>query len=79
MKTLMDFAKAAGFRIVECGPGWGGRIGYTEEKYPDSTTCGFRTERAALNHWAEDAYGKKGLRALKRLIALAAKAEGKPA
>ena len=33
--TLEEFAKDAGVIIVDCGPGWGGKIGYKEKEYPN--------------------------------------------
>lgn len=67
-KTLEDFAKAAGVSIVDCGEGWGGRIGYKTEDSPNCTFAGFRTTNAAYTAWAEGTFGKKATKALLKLL-----------
>ena len=66
--TLEEFAKDAGVSIVDCGEGWGGRLGYTESDYPNSSTCGFRTEKAAYKAWLEDKFGKHTAKAILKLL-----------
>lgn len=71
--TLEEFAKDAGVIIVDCGEGWGGRIGYKEKEYPNCTTCGFRTEKAAYKSWFEDRFGKDTTKAILKLLKKAQK------
>ena len=68
MKTLKDFATAAGVTIVEVSPGWGGKIGYKSADWPNSTICGFRTESAAYKHWLTDTFGKQTSKAIMKLL-----------
>lgn len=66
--TLADFAKQCGVTIVDCGPNWGGRIGYKEKDYPNSTTCGFRTEGAAYKRWMSDTFGPSTSKTILKLL-----------
>ena len=66
--TLEEFAKSAGVRIVECGPEWGGRIAYKTPDSPNTTWCGFRTERAAYKAWMEGTFGKHAAKAVLKLL-----------
>lgn len=68
MKTLKDFATAAGVTIVEVGPGWGGKIGYSEVDWPNATVCGFRTENAAYKHWLVEKFGEQGSKVILKLL-----------
>jgi hypothetical protein len=66
--TLEEFAKDAGVKIVDCGKGWGGKIGYKEDEFPNHTTCGFKTEKAAYKSWFEDRFGKQTAKAILKLL-----------
>ena len=66
--TLEEFAKKSGVTIVECGPGWGGPIGYTLKDSPNVTECGHRTEAAAYKHWAKSTFGEKTAKAIMGLL-----------
>ena len=66
--TLEEFAKDAGVYIVDCGEGWGGRIGYKEKEYPNCTTCGFRTEKSAYKSWFNDRFGYDTAKAILKLL-----------
>ena len=55
--NLEQFAKKAGVTIFECSPEYGGRIGYKTKDSPNSTVCGFRTERAAYKSWLTSTFG----------------------
>lgn len=68
--NLKQFAGEAGVEIVECGPGWGGRYGYTTKDMPNSTVCGFRTKDAAYKAWLEDTFGELAAKAVARLLTL---------
>lgn len=68
MKSLNEFADAAGVSIVECGPGWGGRYGYTTKDYPNCTECGYRTKKAAREGWAVQTFGEQAAKALFALL-----------
>ena len=56
--TLKQFSTMAGCIVVECGPGWGGRYGYTTEDAPNCTTCGFKTKQAAREGFMLDTFGE---------------------
>jgi hypothetical protein len=66
--TLEEFAKDAGVSIIDCGEGWGGRLGYTEIDFPNCSTCGFKTEKAAYKSWLEDKFGKQTAKAILKLL-----------
>ena len=66
--NLEQFAKEAGVTLIECGPEWGGRIGYKEKDYPNSSVCGFRTENAAYKHWLENTFDKNTAKAVTKLL-----------
>ena len=66
--TLENFAKLAGVKIVDCGTGWGGRIGYTTTDAPNCTCCGYKTKLAAYKAWLEDTYGARAGNALLELL-----------
>ena len=66
--NLEQFAKKAGVTIVACGPGWGGRIGYTEKGHPNCTVCGFRTEQSAYKSWLKSTFGEHTAKALMKLL-----------
>lgn len=55
---IAEFAKKCGVEIVDCGEGWGGRIGFKSKDYPNTRVCGFRTENAAYKRWFEEAFGE---------------------
>lgn len=56
--NLKQFADMAGCTVVLCGPGWGGRYGYTTSDAPNCTTCGFKTQEEARQRWLEDTFGE---------------------
>lgn len=66
--NLKQFAKKAGVKIVLSGPGWDGRYAYTEEDYPNCTTCGFKSHAEAYKHWAISTFGEKTAAALFKLL-----------
>jgi hypothetical protein len=57
MTSLEQFAKEAGVELVDCGPGWGGRIGYKTKDNPNCTECGYRTKKSAYKGWLENTFG----------------------
>lgn len=67
--SLEEFAKQAGVALVDCGPGWGGRIGYRTRDYPNTTVCGFRSESSAYKEWARATFGENTAKALIKLLA----------
>ena len=66
--TLEEFAKAAGVKLVDCGEGWGGRIGYQTADHPNCTTCGYRTNQAAYKGWLKDTFGNRTAKAVTKLL-----------
>ena len=66
--NIEQFAKMAGVTLIECGPEWGGRIGYKEADHPNSSVCGFRTSTSAYKHWLEGAFGKRTSGAVIKLL-----------
>lgn len=56
--NLKQFADLAGCQVVLCGPGWGGRYGYTTKDNPRSTTCGFKTKTQARQGWIKNTFGE---------------------
>ena len=71
--TLEEFAKRAGVTLTQCGPEWGGRVGYKTADSPNMSINGFRTEKAALNGWLKDAFGTRTASAILYLIKAAQK------
>lgn len=55
--NLKQFADMAGCKVVLCGPGWGGRYGYTTDDAPNYTTCGFKTKTEARRYFWQDGRG----------------------
>lgn len=49
--NLRQFAKINGVTFVDCGPGWGGRVGYKESEYPNCTIAGYKTQTEAAEAW----------------------------
>ena len=66
--TLQEFAIKCGVTLVECDPEWGGRIGYKEVRYPNSTTCGFKSKTAAYKSWFESNFGEQASRIVLKLL-----------
>ena len=66
--NLEQFAKSAGVTLVECGPEWGGRIGYKDKEYPNCTVAGFHTEQAAYKSWLKDTFGERAAKAVTKLL-----------
>ena len=66
--TLEQFALQAGVEIVDCGPGWGGTIGYTTKDNPNCTVCGFRTEQNAYQGWLENTFGECAAKTILKLL-----------
>lgn len=66
--NLKQFADLGGCNVVLCGPGWGGRYGYTTADVPDCTTCGFKTKTEARQRWIEDTFGEVAGRAVMQLL-----------
>lgn len=57
--TLEQFAKKAGVVLVACDKReWGGHIGYTEKSSRRYVVAGFKTKRAAYEHWLEATFGE---------------------
>lgn len=65
---LEQFAKEAGVTIVDCGPGWGGRVGYKMKDHPNSTYCGFRSAQSAYKHWLKGTFGEHTAKAVMKLL-----------
>lgn len=66
--NLTQFAKKAGVELIECGPEWGGRIGYKEKDHPNCAVCGFRTEQAAYKNWIKSTFGEHTAKAVMNLL-----------
>lgn len=66
--SMKDFATDAGVTIIRCDKEWGGTYGYKDADHPNSTICGFRTEKAAYLGWANDTFGKHAAAALVKLL-----------
>ena len=66
--TLEQFAKSAGVTLVDCDPGWGGRIGYKTKDHPNCTEAGYRTHQSAYKGWAENTFGAGAAKALFKLL-----------
>jgi hypothetical protein len=67
-KNLEKFAKDAGVILVDCGEGWGGRIGWATKDYPNSQFCGYRTENSAYKAWLNDTFGETTAKAILKLL-----------
>lgn len=66
--TLEEFAKKAGVKIIDCGPQWGGRVGYKTADSPNCTMCGYRTVPAAYKGWLKETFGNRTAKAVLELI-----------
>ena len=66
--TLEEFAKQAGVVIVDCGPNWGGRVGYKSSADCNCTFCGYRTSAAAYKGWLKDTFGEGAAKAVLKLL-----------
>jgi hypothetical protein len=66
--NLEQFAKLAGVVLVDCDPGWGGRIGYKTQDCPSATFCGYRTAGAAYKAWLKDTFGEHAAKAVMKLL-----------
>lgn len=66
--NLEQFARNAGVELVECGPEWGGRIGYKTKDHPNCTVAGFRTESAAYKSWLKGTFGDHTAKAVMKLL-----------
>lgn len=62
--SLRTFANLAKVKVKLCGPGWGGRYGYTVPEWSGSMTCGFKTVTEAREHWAVSTFGLSAALAL---------------
>lgn len=68
MKSLRQFANAAGVVVLPNGPGWGGRYGFRTKDDPDCMTCGFKSATAAREEWAKQTFGESAAKALFKLL-----------
>ena len=66
--TLEDFAKQAGVVLVDCGPHWGGRIGYKTSDDSNCTFCGYRTANSAYKGWLKNTFGEGAAKAVLKLL-----------
>jgi len=66
--TLEEFAKDAGVVLVDCGEGWGGRVGYKTSDAPNCTNCGYRTAKSAYKAWLTDTFGEGAAKAVLKLL-----------
>lgn len=66
--TLEEFAKQAGVVLVDCGPNWGGRIGYKCPADSNCTFCGFRSKGAAYKGWLVGTFGDGPAKAVLKLL-----------
>ena len=55
--NLKKFCDLAGCVVVLCGPGWGGKYGYSTKDCPQCMTCGFKTKREARKRFVMDTFG----------------------
>jgi hypothetical protein len=76
--TLKQFADLCGCKIVICGPGWGGRYGYTTDDAPNCTTCGFKTKAEVIDRWMNDTFGGVAGAAVQKLLSSNVVIEGLP-
>lgn len=67
--NLKQFADLGGCVVVLCGPGWGGKYGYSSTDAPNCTTCGYKTKAEARQGWLEDTFGETAGRAVMQLLA----------
>ncbi len=56
--NLKQFADLGGCKVVLCGPGWGGRYGYTTSDCPEVTECGYKTKTEARKQWLQNTFGE---------------------
>jgi hypothetical protein len=66
--TLEEFAKLGGVRVERCHKEWGGTWAYKLEGEPNSTQCGYRTERELYKAWLEDSFGPVLAKAVLKLL-----------
>ncbi len=66
--TLKQFADDAGISVFLCGPGWGGRYGWTSAAFPSCSTCGFKTKREARMNWLAGTFGERAAAAILKLM-----------
>lgn len=66
--VIEKFAITCGVTIVECGEGWGGKIGYKQVDYPNSSVCGFKTKEAAYKHWLKNKFGEQTSKEIVKLL-----------
>lgn len=66
--NIKQFSEIGGCKVVLCGPGWGGKYGYTTKDSPNSTTCGFKTKHSARKGWMEDTFGETAAQAIVKLL-----------
>ncbi|MFZ5698455.1 MAG: hypothetical protein ACOY9J_07030 [Pseudomonadota bacterium] len=64
--TLDDLCKSAGVETFDCGSGWGGRVGIRAAG-SSSSTCGYRSVRAAQRAFVLKECGSLGPIVLKLL------------
>ena len=67
--TLAIFATKAGFKLISCGPGWGGKYGYTTTDHPNCRVCGFKNKHEAQEAWLKDTFGETAGAAVLELLA----------
>ena len=79
IRTLEDFARLSGVTLIECGPEWGGRVGYKLADCPSISYCGFRSKKETIQSWLSGSFGEQTAEALKALLKQAAKATGEAA
>lgn len=66
---IRQFAKINGVIFVDCGPGWGGRVGYKEPEYPNCTIAGYKTQKEAAEGWlCEKGFSEHGLAVLRQAL-----------
>ncbi len=53
--NLIEFAKQSGVTVFKTEDGFC----YKESSYPNITTSGFKTEKAAYKHWLKDTFNDK--------------------
>lgn len=65
---LKAFTDLAGCRVELCGPGWGGRYGFTTADAPNSMTCGYKTKTEARRAFIAETFGEVAGRAVLQLL-----------
>ena len=73
-EAIEYFAKKCGCVIVDCGSGWGGRIGYQHSDDPHCTCAGYRTRMSAYKAFLRDTFGDRPMKAIVKLLERAGKA-----